>query len=98
MRVCKVVKREYTREYTLHNELNLLKYSNKSITKSLIRVSKEYDYTLHHKIVIKRHHKNNHKPLFFRGLSCKIKSCEVCGTLMLRGRYMKISSPGRIQY
>ncbi|ASQ15780.1 hypothetical protein BJM06_a00136 (plasmid) [Enterobacter cloacae] len=59
MRVWKVAKQEYTREYTLYNKLNLLKYSNKSTTQTLIRVSQEYDYTLQHKIVIKRHHKNN---------------------------------------
>lgn len=64
MRVLKVVKHEYTREYTPSNKLNLLKYSNKSTTKTLIRVSQEYDYTLHHKIVIKRHHKNNDNTLF----------------------------------
>lgn len=31
MRVWKVVKQEYTREYTLPNNMNLWKYSNKSI-------------------------------------------------------------------
>lgn len=39
MRVWKGVKQEYTREYTLSNKLNLLKYSNKSIPYTLIRVS-----------------------------------------------------------
>lgn len=39
MRVWEVVKQEYTREYTLSNNLNLLKYSNKSIPYTLIRVS-----------------------------------------------------------
>ncbi len=39
MRVWKVVRKEYTREYTLYNKLNLLKYSNKSIGDTLIRVS-----------------------------------------------------------
>lgn len=38
MRVWKDVKQEYTREYTLPNKLNLLKYSNKSIHDTLIRV------------------------------------------------------------
>lgn len=39
MRVLKVVKQEYNREYTLSNKLNLLKYSNESIPYTLIRVS-----------------------------------------------------------
>lgn len=39
MRVYKGFKQEYTREYTLSNKLNLLKYSNKSISDTLIRVS-----------------------------------------------------------
>lgn len=98
MRVWKVVKQEYTREYTPSNKLNLLKYSNKSTPCTLIRVSLEYGYTLHHGIASKMLHKNNCNRMFFKDLSCKMKSCEVCGTLMLRSRYMKISGPGRIQY
>lgn len=58
MRVCKVVKQEYTREYTLPNKLNLLKYSNKSMPCTLIRASLEYDYTLHHGVYSKMLHKN----------------------------------------
>ena len=29
----------------------------------------------------------------FKGLSCKMKSCEVCGTLMLRSRHTEICQP-----
>lgn len=57
MRVCKDVKQEYTREYTLSNRLNLLKYSNKSMHCTLIRVLLEYGYTLNHGIDSKMLHK-----------------------------------------
>lgn len=43
MRVWKVVKQEYTREYTLPNNLNLLKYSNKSISILLLECHKSID-------------------------------------------------------
>lgn len=66
MRVCKVVKQEYTREYTLSNKLNLLKYSNKSMPCTLIRVSLEYDYTLHHSVYSKMLHKNICNRMFFK--------------------------------
>ncbi len=66
MRVWKVVKQEYTREYTLHNKLNLLKYSNQSIPYTLIRVSLEYDDTLHHSIYSKIPHKNNCNSMFLK--------------------------------
>lgn len=66
MRVWKVVKYEYTREYTLSNKLNLLKYSNKSIPDTLIRVSLEYGYTLHHGIDSKMLHKNNCNCMFLK--------------------------------
>lgn len=64
MRVWKVVKQEYTRKYTLSNKLNLLKYSNKSMPCTLIRVSLEYGYTLHHGIDSKMLHKNNCNRMF----------------------------------
>lgn len=64
MRVCKVVKQEYIREYTLSNKLNLLKYYNKSIPYTLIRVSLEYGYTLNHGIDSKMLHKNNCNRMF----------------------------------
>lgn len=66
MRVCKVVKQEYTREYTLSNKLNLLKYSNKSMPCTLIRVSLEYGYTLNHGIDSKMLHKNNFNCMFLK--------------------------------
>lgn len=56
MRVLMVVKREYTREYTPSNKLNLLQYSNKSITNTLIRVPYEYSYTLYRNHFIKIRH------------------------------------------
>lgn len=66
MRVCKVVKQECTREYTLSNKLNLLKYSNKSMPCTLIRVSLEYDYTLNYGIDSKMLHKNNCNRMFLK--------------------------------
>jgi len=66
MRVWKVVKQEYTREHTLSNMLNLLKYSNKSMHRTLIRVSLEYDYTLHHAVYSKIPHKNNSNRMFLK--------------------------------
>ena len=66
MRVCKVVKQEYTRECTLSNKLNLLKYSNKSMPCTLFRVSLEYSYTLHHGIDSKMPHKNNFNLMFLK--------------------------------
>lgn len=66
MRVWKVVKYEYTREYTLSNKLNLLKYSNKSIPDTLIRVSLEYSYTLYHNLFSKIRHNNNCNRMFLK--------------------------------
>lgn len=66
MRVWKVVKQEYTREYTSSNKLNLLKYSNESTPYTLIRVSLEYGHTLHHGIDSKMLHKNNCYSLFLK--------------------------------
>lgn len=66
MRVWKVVKQEYTREYTLSNKLNLLEYSNESTPYTLIRVSLEYGYTLHQGIYCKMLHKNNCNIMFLK--------------------------------
>ena len=66
MRVYKGFKQEYTREYTLSNKLNLLKYSNKSIPDTLIRVSYEYSYTLYHNPFSKIRHKNNSNLMFLK--------------------------------
>lgn len=66
MQVWKVVKQEYTREYTLYNKLNLLKYSNKSMLCTLIRVPLEYGYTHHHGINSKTLHKNNCNLMFLK--------------------------------
>ncbi len=71
MRVWKVVKKEYTRECTLSNKLNLLKYSNESMLCTLIRVSLEYGYTLHHGIDSKMLHKNNCNRMFLNTYHAK---------------------------